>query len=339
MDDLSEMPEYEGMYSADLSELSFKDLYLDMTNIGGSVYAPAVIDPDNNIYAVMPVPEEYLPELESIRNTINEKYQNSVIFSFDFGNMRLRGCCEVMMNDMPWVALRRIPIEIPKLDKLGFGNECVRLMSSWGIRSGGLILIGGSTAAGKTTTAFSLLKSYLMTYGRVGYTMENPVEFSLQGPVGAGGYCHQRPVHSDEDWDRAFQGALRWNPRYILVGEITSPFIAQKIIRHSTTQCLVIATIHAPSVFDTINAAIQLSASSELGSASRGYLAGGILAVVHQTLRKGKPILRVLDVPEQGREEIDPTGKILTIRQAIEKNSRADIDSKVLRYAEGKLIP
>jgi twitching motility protein PilT len=285
----------------------------------------------------MPVPEGFFLELEDVLNYIQKNHQTEADFAFSYGQLRMRGCRQNMVDNNDWIALRRIPVVVPSFKSLGL-DGCMQMMDSWGLRPGGLILIGGSTGAGKTTTAVSLLKHYLTRYGRVAYTLESPCEFLLQGPVGQGGYCHQRLIKAESDWPAAFHGALRWNPRYVLVGEITSPTIAQHLIRHSTTQCLVIGTIHAPTVWDTINAVIQLGESSELSTSSRSYLANGLLAVIHQTLRKNQPRLDILEVPDQSQDERDPEKNKKSIRNSIINNERGVIDSKILTYANGKFL-
>ncbi len=64
---------------------------------------------------------------------------------------------------------------------------------------------------------------YLYRYGGVAFTIEDPVEYQIDGRHGKSGLCYQVDAHTDEDWAQYLKRCLRWHPRYIVVGELRTP--------------------------------------------------------------------------------------------------------------------
>jgi twitching motility protein PilT len=119
----------------------------------------------------------------------------------------------------------------------------------------------------------------------------------LDGPVGDFGYCYQVQVTKDEDWATPLKRALRWTPRYILVGEVRSPRAAEQILRAASTGHLVITTIHAGSIEESLMGLMHLAEQS-MGSAANYILAQGLTAAIHQTLLASGPYLRYIFTEE-----------------------------------------
>jgi len=183
-----------------------------------------------------------------------------------------------------------------------------------------LILISGPTGHGKTTMSFALLADYLERFGGVGITIEDPVEYALDGPRGEYGYCYQVEVGSDEDWVTPLKRALRWTPRYLLVGEVRSPRAAEQILRAATSGHLVITTIHAGSVEESFMGLLHL-ADQCVGSAAQHMLAQGLTAAWHQTLTPMGPYLRYVFTEENNNG--DP------IRALIRENKIGMVNSYI----------
>ncbi len=185
----------------------------------------------------------------------------------------------------------------------------------------GLIIVSGATGHGKTTTCFGLLNDYLQNFGGVGVTIEDPVEYNLDGPVGDYGYCYQVQVGRDEDWATPLKRALRWTPRYILVGEVRSPRAAEQILRAATTGHLVITTIHAGSIEESLMGLMHLAEQS-MGSAANYMLAQGLTSAMHQTLNTSGPYLRYV-VTEDGNNG-DPVRALIRENRVGMVNSYID---------------
>lgn len=302
-----------------LADLDFTDLYVRLDGRDPSRYAPVarrgLALPRN-----MPVPEEYESEIETLRHDLLRQPHDD--FALDIDEMRLRGSRSTLFGEQTWVALRRLPLDPPDLDKLGFRPEILQEFRSWGARSG-LIVVGGATRAGKTTTLVGLLTDFLKNHGGVGYTVEDPVEFYLQGEHGQGNFCFQQEVHADHEWGEAVKKALRWAPRYIFLGEVRTPAAAKWLLRAATSGHLAMCTVHGGSIEETLSAILQI-AQAELGDTAPAVLADGLCAVVHQSLVQGRPNVHVLTTDPQAADPVRAairSGKLQTLGTTIEAQS------------------
>jgi twitching motility protein PilT len=300
---------------AKLRDLAFTDLYVHMGEQGRSDVAARYAPEYNRVTPPksgnLELPPEYEDDLRILRGVLG-RYETED-FSIDFDGMRLRASRCVLSGSQEWIAMRRIPLEVPNLDDLGFKPEDLKQMRAWGDRPSGLIVIGGSTRAGKTTTAVALLKDYLITHRKTAYSIEDPVEFVLMGEhftpgadpttEEAGNFCFQHEVHKDEEWGNAVKTSLRWAPRYIFLGEVRTPSAAKWLLRAATSGHIVICTIHAGSVEETLGAILQ-SAQQELGDTARLLLADGLLAVVHQSIVNGRPTVTLLTTDRSNANNI-----------------------------------
>lgn len=110
-----------------------------------------------------------------------------------------------------------MPLTIPSIHNLSFDHRFVQYMLSLSSQSG-LIIWGGATGSGKTTSISSLLAEYLNLEGGFAYTIEDPAEMPLEGEYqsfnGSIGFCKQTEVQND-NWRDPLKSALRSKPRYI----------------------------------------------------------------------------------------------------------------------------
>jgi len=185
-----------------------------------------------------------------------------------------------------WYTLRRLMWPIPRLATLnGIPPTVKHYLGYLGRSRNGLLLIAGATGEGKTTTACSLLQEYLIKYGNVAVTVEDPPELPLSGPHGRGGHCFQTQVRN-KDFAAAMEATMRRSPRYILLGEVRGAREASEAIRAAANGHLVITTIHAGDVTQAINALLKFIAVSESIDLARLILAEGLLGVMHQKMVK-----------------------------------------------------
>jgi twitching motility protein PilT len=276
--DLTIVPEHT------IESLNAIDFYIPLTGYGIPRYNPKSAKPGEPTN--LPIPDLYHADLMRLRASILKTHKTD--FSISHAGHRYRGCRQALANGEEWVCLRRISTELPSLEDIKIDPRLLPYFRTLGKRNG-LILICGSTGHGKTTTANVLLNDYLTRYGNVALTIEDPVEFALAGARGKnGGYCFQVEVDDDDGWAPALKRALRWHPRYILVGEIRTPAAAAQLLRAATSGHLVICTMHAGSIQKSISALIQL-AEAEVGTRATHLVAESLSAILHQTLTKSGP--------------------------------------------------
>jgi Tfp pilus assembly pilus retraction ATPase PilT len=270
----------------ELRELNFMDIYVRLdqqatahyrSGRGGEINLP---DAD--------VPEAYEADAYNLADHLRETFTTAEM-SLDYGGMRLRATRLETAKGEVWAAMRRLPSMPLPLEKLGFIPQLQNVLHELGKRSG-LILVCGASGQGKTTTISSLLMNYLTTYGGVGFTLEDPVEYDMEGRIGANGYCYQTEIKEENQWGLMLKRALRWHPRYITVGEIRTPDAANQVLRAATSGHTVLATMHAGSMEEALEGLLQL-AEQELGARAPLLLASGLTGVVHQSFTSGSSLL------------------------------------------------
>ncbi len=305
-----------------LRDLPFMDLYvrIDEGGKGMARFRSPGRDYSNNWSR--PLPDSYRIECQIIAEDIRKNIDNPDS-SYQFDGIRFRLSYQRLANGQEWVILRRINSRVPTLEELSLAPQIIEYLRKLGQRDG-LILISGPTGHGKTTTSFALFADFMRRYGGVGISVEDPVEYNLDGPVGDYGYCYQVQVDKDEDWATPLKRALRWTPRYLLVGEVRSPRAAEQILRAATTGHLVITTIHAGSVEESMMGLMHLAEQS-IGHASNYMLAQGLTAAWHQTLNATGPYLRYIFTEENNNG--DP------VRALIRENKVGMINSYIDKQA------
>ena len=276
-----------------LRDLPFMDLYVRIDQPGMARYRSPSRDFTNNW--TRELPDQFQAEIELIAAELRGKI-DSPDTSYHYDGMRFRLSYQKSANGQEWICLRRINSKVPLLEDLNFAQHMCPFLRRLGQRDG-LIVISGATGHGKTTTSTALLSDYLKNFGGVGITVEDPVEYNLDGPVGDHGYCYQVQVDKDEDWATPLKRALRWTPRYIFVGEVRSPRAAEQIMRAATTGHLVITTIHAGSIEESLMGLMHLAEQS-MGAEANYILAQGLTAAFHQTLQPSGPFLRYIVTEE-----------------------------------------
>jgi twitching motility protein PilT len=156
--------------------------------------------------------------------------------------------------------LRRIKTQVPALDTLGVPDW---LLTRWGSRAFGLLLITGPTGTGKSTTIASLLQWMNQNLVRHIVTIEDPVEY-----VFSSDRCHftQREVGRDTSTFAAgLRGAMRQAPDVIFVGEIRDFETALTALQAAETGHLVMATLHSERVADTMERFLNLFPKDQQG--------------------------------------------------------------------------
>src|SRR3982751_4641980 len=179
-------------------------------------------------------------------------------------------------------AVRLLPQRVPRLATLGLPPS-VELLAHL---PRGLVLIGGPTGSGKTTTLAALVDDINRREARHIVTIEDPVEYEHlhQGCV-----IEQVEIGIDApDFPTALRAAVRQAPDVIVVGEMRDPETMRIALAAAETGHLVLSTVHTTDVASTV-ARIADSFPDERQNTIRQELAMALAAVMTQTLlpRKG----------------------------------------------------
>lgn len=281
-----------------LRNFGFKDLYVQVgpdTSEGteSRYHKKSVMGQDT--FGNYEVPHEYHSDIHRLRELLVKPKKKS--FSVDFDGFRMRCVRYSTVNGQIWCCLRRISDVRPNLFKLNMPEGLPEMMVNWGRRDG-LVIIGGSTGSGKTTTSIAMIEAWLSHFGGTLYAMEDPVEYLMQGRVGQG-FAYQREVEEDYEWAEFIKDGLRSAPNYIFVGEVRDAKAARQLLRAATSGHCTLCTVHGSSIAESISAIAQ-NAREELGDMAYNLLAEGLTAVIYQTIKKGRPIIEVVETKEDG---------------------------------------
>lgn len=286
--DLSPIERYLGpdpkvVRAGSLSDVNFSDIWYTAEKI-------AYIRDQETKYALIPFEADDLPEFYK---TLEQGFTGASSYAIRFAGETYRVERIMTLTGIQYNC-RKMPTHVPDIDSLGLPKHVIDYLLTLSTESG-LILFGGPTGMGKTTSASALMKRFLEMEGGFMYTIEDPPEMPLDGLYhaqnGGLGLCKQCPVEN-EHWGDGIKSALRSRPRYILVGEIRTPETASQVLRAATSGHLVFSTIHASTVEDALESLIKYASGAGLTEElAADLLARGILAVVHQKL-EGTTVLR-----------------------------------------------
>ena len=266
-----------------LNSIPFSDIWYTAEKV-------AYIRDKSTSFALIPFKSD---DLEDFYKALEQGYTGASSYAIRFAGESYR-VERVMTLTGPQYNCRKMPTSVPDVYTLGLPKHVVDYLLTLSKESG-LILFGGPTGMGKTTSASAIMKKFLEMDGGFMYTIEDPPEMPLDGLYhaknGGLGLCKQCPV-LNERWGDGIKSALRSRPRYILVGEIRTPETASQVLRAATSGHLVFSTIHASTVEDALESLIKYASGAGLTeSLAADLLARGILAVVHQKL-EGSEVLR-----------------------------------------------
>ena len=286
---------------------------------------------------IIEVPREYHEDLVRILEAINSEDRGSEFFlQYDGVPYRVARIDTIKGTGY---FMRRPKYPVPKLSTLGLPSAMGEILLNIGTRSG-LILFAGATGSGKSTSMYSLLNQLITDNGDIAVAVEDPPEIPVQGVYGdrGQGLWYQVDANAVGGFETAMIAAMRYNPRYIMLGEIRSPSVANEAIRAAVNGHLVLATIHGSSLLGAIMVLQQIAAagagSQEL---ARSILADGLSAIIYQELRP--------DPENLGQRKLhadilclgNDYGMRAKIRSGKLEQLTTDIDAQKRRIQQGKL--
>jgi twitching motility protein PilU len=259
-----------------MADKKASDVYL-------SAHAPAMIKingqtlPINNQLLPPDAPRALLAEvlpahrMEELDATgeLNMAHAVEGAGNYRFSGMRQRGSIAAV--------IRYIATDIPPLGTL----QVPMILADLILEKRGLLLMVGSTGAGKSTTLAAMIdhRNESMT-GHI-LTIEDPVEFIFRNKKCV---VNQREVGSDtQSLQTALKNALRQAPDVILIGEIRDRETMSAAIAYAQSGHLCLATMHANNSYQALNRVLSFY-PVEVRPTMLGDLAAALKAVVSQRL-------------------------------------------------------
>jgi twitching motility protein PilT len=176
---------------------------------------------------------------------------------------------------------RRIRGELPEFEKLGLPP----LVRTFGDLKNGLVVVGGPTGSGKSTTLAALIDYINRTSTRHIISLEDPIEVIHRRKQSL---VNQREIGTHtKSFAAALRSTLREDPNVILVGEMRDlPTIEFTVIAAETGH-LVFGTVHTVSAATTVDRIVSAFPPGQQQQV-RSTLADSLRAVVCQYLMKEK---------------------------------------------------
>jgi len=202
-------------------------------------------------------------------NELNMGWSMTGVGRFRISAMRQRGSIAAV--------IRYITNEIPALSSLSLPLSLADLM----LQKRGLVLMVGSTGAGKSTTLASMIDHRNANATGHILTIEDPIEFLFKNKRSV---VNQREVGSDTQTTQlALKNALRQAPDVIFIGEIRDRETMSAAIAYAQTGHLCLATMHANNSYHALNRILSFY-PVEVRQTMLGDLASALKSIVSQRL-------------------------------------------------------
>jgi twitching motility protein PilU len=254
------------------------------------------------------LPARRIDELEAT-GELNMAHAIEGVGNFRFSAMRQRGTYAAV--------IRYITTEIPALESLAVPMILGDLI----MEKRGLLLMVGSTGAGKSTTLAAMMDYRNERVSGHILTIEDPVEFLFRNKKSV---VNQREVGSDtQSMQTALKNALRQAPDVILIGEIRDRETMSAAIAYAQSGHLCLATMHANNSYQALNRILSFY-PVEVRPTMLGDLAAAMKAIVSQrllrTIHGGRaPAVEVMLNTKLVAELIEK-GDFSGVKEAMEKS-------------------
>ena len=283
-------------------------------------YAPASIRVEGSLVAIGGSPltgdEIEGAVLPALAPHAREQYQNNRIADSSY---RIDGLGRFRINlhrerGRAAATVRALPTKIPTLAELRLPPGIAALAK---LRRG-LVIIGGATGSGKTTTLAALVNEINQHEARHIVTIEDPIEYEHTHNLSV---IEQVEIGIDApDFPTALRAALRQAPDVIVVGEMRDPETARIALSAAETGHLVFTTLHTTDAASTVSR-IADSFPQERQHTVRAEMAMALAAMLTQTL-----------IPRKNGGRV-PAAELLMVgygaRQHIRKNALQHLGQEI----------
>jgi twitching motility protein PilT len=179
------------------------------------------------------------------------------------------------------VAARRVKTRIPTFEELNLPP----ILNKIAMAESGLIVVGGITGSGKSTTLAAIIDLINKTSPCHILTIEDPIEYLHMDHKA---FVNQREVGIDvEDYNTALKYVVRQDPDVILIGEMRDAESFDTALMAAETGHLVLGSIHTSGAPQTIGRILDLFGADK-HPAIRQLLRFNFVAIICQKLLRGK---------------------------------------------------
>ena len=182
--------------------------------------------------------------------------------------------------------LRKIADAVRSLTELGVPQAYIRQLMTKNLS--GLLIISGSAKAGKTMTACAVVKDRLTAFGGIAITGEDPIEMPLEGNHGPGICFQTASGRGDRSAVEALRNLTRWGAQMLFIDEIRDAETAAEILQASVNGHLIVTTMLAESVIQTITKLHALATCKLSAESAQALMADGLTGVLHQQIVRGQ---------------------------------------------------
>lgn len=265
-----------------VKQLVFSDLYLGHPSIVERF--SDVPGAATNPLSAGPLLRHDLDQLTFMCRRERERQPSASEFKINYDDVNYRVAVMHVLDGQVYV-LRKMAGSIASLAELGVPQAYIRSLMDKDLS--GLFIISGGIKSGKSSTACAMIKARLAAFGGVAVSIEDPIELPLEGSHGEG-VCYQTSIERGScSRVVAFRRALRWGAKIILIDEINEHELAAEVLHASLNGQLIISTMLAPNVIQTINKLYALANEKLAPGAAQMLLADGLNGVLHQHLTSG----------------------------------------------------
>lgn len=277
---------------------------------GKSVFFPGAVEVETAEHPIASRLREYLIE---VTTRVPDAPQDQFAATIEQTRYRFQRLAPGLYS------LRVIPSDIIEVDNLGHRPPIIRALLDARYSKGGMILISGAAGSGKSTTAASIVRERLRRHGGYCLTIEDPVEYLLEGFHGPG-YCIQLEAEDTKDYQtqivRAKRGFPAKTPGLLYLGEIRDLFTAQASAQMAVAGCLVISTIHSFNIVSAVQNYLELM-GAENSAIARYTVASCLKLVICQSWDdNGKIFSEMLPINDMAIGAIK-NGVLHTLKDAI----------------------
>jgi twitching motility protein PilT len=197
-------------------------------------------------------------------------------FTPEVGRFRVNA---FQQRGMASLVFRHIKALIPSFEQLGLVPDSILPLAK---AKDGILLVCGANGSGKSSTMAAMLNWINQNLDRHIITLEDPIEFTFQDEKSV---FQQREIGLDvPDFALAIRAVLRQNPDIIFIGEMRDRETFETAISAAETGHLVLSTMHAGTVAQSLTRLIeffppeqQLIARRQIAGSLRGFICQRLL--------------------------------------------------------------